>query len=292
MGKLAASFRDGSTAGDDEGLEVALASFCTEGQAAWPDVPLDPEALAVFVGERLPDEEPVPFLLGLRAGDLHLACACARGDPRGLRAFETTFVSRLPVYLRSLNPAEHVVADTKQRLFEKLFVAEPGKKPKITQYSGRGALEGWVRVAALRIALEILEAEGSDRARLRDAEHDVAHGIVPQLNPELELMAESLRAPFVEAFRAAMASLSPRDRSILRFTYVDQLPDARIADIYGVHRTTALRWREAAEADILARTRAALMEGLGLSATDCDGLMALVRSRLETTLRSLLKTPA
>jgi RNA polymerase sigma-70 factor, ECF subfamily len=296
MGRLAESFsrawaRGPGEPGADEALETALADFCAVGRAAWPDVTLDAEALAAFVGARRPDsDEPLAFLRGLRAGDLYLACACARGDARGLRAFDDAFVSKLPLYLRSLRPAEHLVADTKQRLLEKLFVAEAGKTPKIAQYSGRGALEGWVRVAALRIALNTLETEDSDRTRQRDAEHEVAHRMVPQLNPELELMAESLRAPFVAAFRAAMESLSPRDRSLLRFTYVEQLSDARIADIYSVHRTTALRWREAAEADVLSRTHAALMDRLGLTATDCEALIAMVRSRLQATLRSLLNT--
>jgi RNA polymerase sigma-70 factor, ECF subfamily len=293
MGRLAESFarvRTGTSATDDE-LEAALVDFCAAGRAAWPEVGLEAEALAAFVAERIPAGDGLlPSLRALRAGDLYLACACARGDRRGLLAFDDAFVSKLPLYLRSLKPTEHLVADTRQRLLERLFVAEAGKSPKIAQYSGRGALEGWVRVAALRIALSTLEAEDSERTRLRDAEHEVAQRMMPQLNPELELMAESLRGPFVEAFRAAMASLSPRDRSILRFAYVEQLPDGRIADIYDVHRTTALRWREAAEADVLARTHAALMDRLGVSASECEGLIAMVRSRLQATLRSLFKT--
>jgi RNA polymerase sigma-70 factor (ECF subfamily) len=296
MATLASSFLRGHEgtppgAGADA-LETALAEFCAAGNTAWPDVPLDATVLAAYAGERVADDQdPLASLRALRAADLYLACACGRGCPEALRAFQQAFVSKLPLYLRSLRPEPELVAETRQQLMERLFVAEAGTRPKIAQYSGRGALEGWVRVAALRIALSMLEAESSER-RVRDSEDALVRGVVPEATPELELMEQSLRAPFAVAFREALGLLPERDRAVLRFTYVEQLQPARIAAIYGVHRTTVLRWREAAEAAVLARTRELLMARLRLTPSDCDGLFQAVRSRLHLTLRSLLRTPS
>jgi RNA polymerase sigma-70 factor (ECF subfamily) len=282
-----------SAEGGAEALEAALSELCAAGRAAWPDVPLDPLVFAAYARLRVPDDaEPVASVRSLRGPDLYLACACAAGSEQALRAFDAAFVSKLPLYLRSLHPTPDLVAETRQRLMERLFVGQGGSEPKIRQYSGRGALEGWVRVAALRLALTALSSERADRAHAGDSEDEVARSMVPQTNPELELMEASLRQPFAEAFREAMATLSERDRSILKFTYIEQLSPSRIGDIYGVHRTTAMRWREAAEAEVLARTRTALMAKLRLTPSECDGVFAAVRSRLHMTLRSLLATPS
>ena len=170
-----------------------------------------------------------------------------------------------------------------------LFVEAPGRPPKIRLYAGRGALDAWVRVVALREALHLREAERGGALPL-DESSEVVSRIAPACDPELAFMKESCRGPFVAAFREALAGLGQRERALLRFTFIDGLSPAQAASIYGVHRTTAMRWIEAAEDQVLARTRALLMERLHLSPIECDEIFALVASRLDVTLGSLLET--
>jgi len=277
--------------GADDPLDAALAEFAARGREAWPDVPLSPARLASYLGERAPaDSAPLGWLAGQRPADLFLACAACEGLREGLEAFEREFISRIDAYLRSLHPTPEIVADTKQELRTKLFVGGGGGgPPRIRQYTGQGALGGWVRVAAIRTALNLLDAAKAGTPTPDEAE-EVARAIVPARDPELELVRETYREAFVVAFREAIAALSRRDRALLRFTFVERLTPARIGAMYGVHRTTAMRWIEAAQAQVLAETRARMMDRFELSPSECDGVLHLVRSRIDMTIGSLLQS--
>ena len=274
----------------DEALEAALLDCSREGRAAWPDVALEPSALASYLGERAPaDVDPVAWLGDVRAADLFLACACVKGVPQAYRAFHTAFLDPIDRHLRGLRPTPELVAETRQELLEKLFVGAPGRPPKIGQYGGQGALGGWVRVSAVRTALNLIEAEKAGLPRLDEAS-EVARSLVPECDPELALIRASCEGDFTAAFREAMACLSRRDRSLLRFTFIERVTPARLGAMYGVHRTTVMRWIDAAQEEVLARTRARMNERLGLSPSECDRVFALVKSRIDLSLGSLLKT--
>jgi len=282
----------GAAAGEDAPLEAALRDFAARGSAAWPDVPLDSGVLAHYLGERAPADDPPAAWLGeARAGDLFLACACAEGLAEALRAFDAAFLRQMDVYLRGLRPTPLIVAEATQELLEKLFVGVAGKPPRIRQYTGQGALGGWVRVAAIRTALDVIEAEKGGDPRCDEADA-IARTVVPQGDPEVALLQASYRDEFQAAFREAMASLPRRERGLLRFAFVESLTPARIAAMYGVHRTTAMRWIDAAREDVLARTRARMIERLRLSPSECDAILALVKSRIDITLGSLFNTSA
>lgn len=282
----------GGEAGADEALEAALVDFARRGAAAWPGVPLDAAALAAYLGARAPaDAAPIAWLGEVRAGDLFLAGACSAGLPEALRAFEAAFLAPMAAHLRALRPTAELVAETRQELLEKLFVGTRGGPPKILQYEGRGALGAWVRVAAVRAALNIIEAEKAGRAHVNEAD-ELARALVPDGDPEIELVRKSYETEFLSAFREAMAGLSRRDRALLRFVFIERLTPARVGAMYGVHRTTVLRWIEAAEEEVLKKTRARMSERLRISPSECERVFTLVKSRMDVSLGSLLKTPA
>jgi RNA polymerase sigma-70 factor (ECF subfamily) len=189
--------------------------------------------------------------------------------------------------LRTLRPTPELVAETQQDLRTKLFVGSAGGPPRILQYTGQGALGGWVRIVAVRTAIDLLDAAKAGTPSHDEAE-EVARAIVPTCDPELELIRETYREAFIVAFREAIASLSRRDRALLRFTFVERLSPARIGAMYDVHRTTAMRWIDAAQAQVLAETRSRMMERLDLSPSECDGVLHLVKSRIDLTIGSLL----
>jgi RNA polymerase sigma-70 factor (ECF subfamily) len=281
-----------------ERLEAALHDIGERGQSAWPDVALDVAVLAAYLGERAPPEaELAPWLDEIRARDIFLACACALGTPRAIRAFDTAFLERLSFHLRSLRPTPELVAETKQELLVSLFVGAPGSAPKIRQYGGRGTLDRWVCVTAVRTALDLLRRQKKhhrydEGGRHELDEHEVADAVATGRDPDLQLLRMSHEDDFVAALREAMSSLAPRERALLRFMFVDGLTPARIGVVYGIHRTTAMRWVDAAQEAVLAGTRSRLMERLRLSPSECDGIVALLRSQVHVTLGSLLMTPS
>ena len=275
--------------GDARALDAALTEAREKGTAAWPTVITSPARFAAYLGERARTDADAVVALGELHADLYVACASAAGDVEAIRALDAALLVRVPIHLRRLRVTPEMAAETRQHLLERLFVASEGKQPRILQYRGHGALDGWVGVAAVRVALDLL-ANDKPRAAFPDDTAAIAQGVAPGGDPELELIKVTYRDEFAAAFREAMATLPARDRALLRFAFVERLTPARIGVVYGVHRTTVMRWLEAAQAAVLEQTRRRLVERLHLSTAECDGIFALVQSRLDVTLGSLLGT--
>ena len=279
--------------GDAQALAAVLTEAREKGADAWPMVTMSPEVFAAYLGERARADMDAPDAVReIHAADLYLACACGRGDELAIRAFDAVLLARVPSPLGRLRVTQEVAAETRQRLLERLFVAREGRAPKILGYGGHGALDGFVGVAATRIALDLLAAERPAEAFTEQDGNMAAieNRAMPAGDPELELIKVTYRDEFAAAFRAALVGLTPRDRALLRFAFVERLTPARLGTMYGVHRTTVMRWLDAAQATVFEQTRSRLVARLHLSPPELDDMFALVQSRLDVTLGSLLKT--
>jgi RNA polymerase sigma-70 factor (ECF subfamily) len=130
--------------------------------------------------------------------------------------------------------------EVRQELRDKLFTSPDGE-PKIAEYTGRGALGGWVRVSALRIALN-LRRSAKRAAAVNERAASMEEALMSGSSPELAYLKERYRAVFTEALEAAVASLSDRDRALLRLYHVDGLSLEAMAALYRVHLSTVSRW--------------------------------------------------
>ncbi len=268
-------------------LEAALRDAFERARASWPRVSLPAERFGAWLGARAPADLPADEALQqLRADPLYLACACAQGMREALASFDEAFLSRVPAWVAQFALGRDGVEESKQILREKLFVGARGAA-KIAQYNGRGALESWLRVAAVRTALNVLAARKPPTGA-SDEVQGVAEGVL-QYDLELDYIKARYRGDFATAFREALAALPKRDRALLRFHYLERLTPARIGTIYHVHRTTAARWIAEAQRGLLEATRNRLMARLGISRAECDSLVRAVRSRLQVTLESFFR---
>jgi RNA polymerase sigma-70 factor (ECF subfamily) len=274
-------------AASERALTAVLEAAVAQGQKAWPTVRLQPDVFARCLAERAPASLPAAeAVASLQAAPLWLACGCALRLPEALSAFDEGPLRQVPGWLARLRPAPEVVEETLQSLREKLFLGTAAGPAKITQYSGKGPLEGWLRVAAVRTALNLLEARAPQRERQQE-EGGLASAVG---QPELDYIKDRYREEFAASLREAFAGLGPRERALLRFAFVDQLPPGRIGAIYAVHRTTAHRWLEEAQARLLQGTRERLVARLQVTPEECDSLLGLLQSRLDVTVGSLFRT--
>nr|MDQ3368351.1 transcriptional regulator [Myxococcota bacterium] len=152
----------------------------------------------------------------------------------------------------------------------------------ISGYSGRGDLRSYVRAVAVRIALKRLERE---EAASPDDDTDVL-AFQPDAadSPELRLLKDRCRSDLRGAFATALASLEPRQRTLLRQHYVDGLTIDALGRLHRVHRSTCARWIETARADVLTAIRRHLRQALDLGESDLESALALVRSQLDLSL--------
>jgi RNA polymerase sigma-70 factor (ECF subfamily) len=264
---------------DDSELEEVR----VRGARRWPGVEVAATDLAAHLRVVVPGDAPVA---ALHAEDLYLACACAAGDARALKAFERELLCQVPEYLRHIDRDPVFVDEVRQRLRERLFVAAPGARPRIVEYTGRGALGAWLRVVAIRVALNLkrrakptVPAEGEHAPVLRS----------PAPDPEVDYLKTRYAEDFRAAFQATLGALSADERNLLKLHYLDGLNIDEIGVAYHVHRATVARWLAHARERILAETRTRLAERLAAAEDDVDSVLDLVRSQLDVSLHKMLK---
>jgi len=210
--------------------------------------------------------------------DLYLAWACEHGDTAALAIFERDVVPPLERALATFADRREVV----QQLRERMLVATPRG---IAAYDGRAPLAVWLRVCATRIGLRE-QARAKRTEPLDDRRLDELAPGVP--DPELAYLKRVYGASFREAFDAAVASLEPRERNLLRLAVIDGLGIDQLAAIFHVHRATAARRLKLARETLVLATRDRMRVSLALSESELESVMRMIRSLTDFTLHGVL----
>ncbi len=254
-----------------------LARVHAASQRRWPGVVLSEAALADAI---LRCAGPDVRSESLHHDDLYLATACARRDAVACSALAAVVRAAIAGTAGRIAGASDV-DDVAQIVCERLLVSAGGGEPRITQYNGRSRLESWIRVMAARIAI--------DQVRRRGAATDLEDAVVSDLasdggHPELASVVEAHRARFKLAVGVALASLTPRERSILRFTYQQGMTAEAVGVLYGAHRVTVARWLRRIREQLADRIVAELAAG----PIELSSMLRLVGSQLSLSLSRLL----
>lgn len=271
-----------------QGLEQALLDLVRGGREAWPAIALAPEDFVRHLARHRPaDADPVLYLSTVHVRDLFLACACGSGDAAALAEFDRTLLAQVPGFLGRLAASPAFVDDVKQTLREKLLVATPDASPRILEYSGTGTLYGWLRVAAMRVALNLRRSR-DDRGGAPFEEEDVAAAVPVEKDAELSYLRERYKKEFQEAMRAAFLGLPKEQRHVLRLHFAGGQTGDQIAALLKVNRSTVVRWLASARTAMFHETRRHLRDRLRLTPAELDSLTAMVRSQLDMNLSALL----
>jgi RNA polymerase sigma-70 factor (ECF subfamily) len=277
--KLHARLDDGASV-TVAALEAELSRLYESGRAAWPGVTLAPERFCEFLAAHVTSSSTLP---SLHAADLYLACACVEGDAAALRAFEV-LLAEVGRKLRRLARDPEVLADAQQRV-RQVLVRDGERPPVLADYSGRGALGGWLRIVLGRELVRLGRREGR-QPRLDTGE--AALIVDGDDDPETAYLKRHYQRQFKEAFAAGMRQLADEDRRSLRYAIVERLSIDEIAKLEGVHRATAARDVARARARLTEETRRALQERLAVEAGQLDSILRLVGSEIDVSVRRLL----
>jgi RNA polymerase sigma-70 factor (ECF subfamily) len=260
-------------------LASRLEALLQAARVAWPGVDLDADAFVAYLAERWPPQSLLDeWLASVHASDLYLACACAQGSTSAIAAFDRVHVGAVRDFLARSKPDDAFVEDVRQTLREKLFVGPAGK---IREYSGRGALGGWVRALAVHTAIDLRRRRGERLPDLRDQQ-------AAAIDPELGYLAERYRGEVEGAFRQALAALDSEQRTLMRMHFVDGITLDELARLKKVHRATIARHLATARRAILEETRQRLRERFSLSTDELNSLVGMVRSQLNISIARLL----
>lgn len=268
-----------------EWLEERLQTLLASATAAWPEIVLPPPEFLSFLAQKLPADDSGVQLDPIQIEELYLVCGCLRGDGRALAAFEQAYLSQLDRALASMQLGERL-QDVKQRVRQLLLVARPGASPKLASYSGRGKLGAWLRVVAVREAIDLLDRE---RGEAGCSPESAAALPVADDDPELGYMKRTYRAAFKEALEQALRSLPARAQNLLRQQIIDGLTVTELGALYQVHHATAARWLIDARNELAKRTRRELKTRLRLTTSECESILRLAASHLDVSISRLLR---
>lgn len=255
----------------------ALRTFATRAEAEWGFAP-DAALLGAWVGQCATGP-----LDRLDPG-VALACGLFHQHPLALGCFERRVAPKVRAALRKLGATEAEADEHLQATRTKLLVDDGGARLK--SYRGLGSFDAFATTAAVR-------AWYSAHQKAKPAAEDDALAKLPAaVDLERALARTGQQAHFAEAFRQALAELSPRERALLRLNLVDGASVDELAPMYAVSRATVARWLSAARTALQGRTVRALAQRTKLGGTELDGLMASLESGFDLSLRRFVAEAA
>ncbi len=278
-------------AGASGDLEARLAALVARGRAAHPTLAI---ADGTFVrhlaraAARLGEAVSVSAVEALAVEDLYLAHACATGVAGALEQFEERCGKRIRMTVAASTKSDDVRAEAEQRVRSLLLVGGPDAPAKIASYGGQGPLDRWAAVVVQRLVITIVRGEATEQSARDRAALETA---VVAEQPESAYAKQRYRSEFDRALRDALATLTERDRALLRLHLISGVEVERIGAIYGVSRSTATRWLADAREAVSAEVQRLLRERLSLSGGDVASLARLVASDVDVSMSRLLRTP-
>ena len=174
----------------------------------------------------------------LRVDDLVLARSCAAGNERAWEAFMARFREKLYEVARQITREDSSGRELADSVYTDLFgmkTREGERISKLSSYSGRGSLEGWLRTV---LAQEYVNSYRKQRKLVSLDEESEEGAQFAAIIPESPILTDSrLESAVAETLR----TLSPEDRFVLASYFLDQCTLAQIAKALSVHESTISR---------------------------------------------------
>jgi RNA polymerase sigma-70 factor (ECF subfamily) len=266
------------------GLAATLDRLARIGHAAHPTLTVDLADWARHVARHLPPGEIASYLGDIHAGDLHFALACIRGNETALAQLGARLRAVAGQALANVERGPVQVDDLLQDVLTKLLVSETGSG-KLVTYSGRGALDGWLRVTLARAALNAVRDRRRDAHRAGVVEAPAA---VAGDDPQLGALRARCGPAVEQAIEDSIAALPDAERTLLRLHIVDGLSIDDLAVLYRVHRATVARRIARVRSHLFDVVRERTAVALGLGEEELTSLMGAMMSAVHLTLRGLL----
>jgi RNA polymerase sigma-70 factor (ECF subfamily) len=261
--------------------DEALAPWSSAGRVRWPDVTIEPATLRTHL-ERLniPIAAPHPH-----AADLYLACGCAVGHAEAIAAFDRELAPIVRAAARGIDGSPDFADEVAQLTRERVLVAASEAPPRIADYAGQGPLRAWVRIAAMRIALNLLR----DRKRSFLVDDQAFFDVITEGDAtERRRAGARYQEACGEALRAAFAALTARERNLLRMHHLHGLTVDELAPTLRVHRATVARWIARAREQLLAETRVGLQARLAIGEATVDSILRELAGSIDVSVSRLL----
>jgi RNA polymerase sigma-70 factor (ECF subfamily) len=182
--------------------------------------------------------KPEEFCAALRIEDLVLARACAAGNDRAWEVFMLRFREKLYDIARQITRDDSSGRELADSVYADLYgtrLRDGERVSKLTSYSGRGSLDGWLRTV---LAQEFVNTYRKQRrlVSLDEESEEGAQFATPE--PESVPPADPTLA---RATDEALRGLSAEERFVMSSYFLEERTLAEIARTLSVHESTISR---------------------------------------------------
>lgn len=206
------------------------------------DLGVERDAFCSQIQETLashPVEDRVAALDRLVLRDVHLVMGCLAGRDRAIRLFMDRFGRYLGRLTRRHAPSETIAEDVEAQLIATLFTARRVDDPtsaRLYSYQGSGTLQGWLRVTARRLVIDILRRQ---KPESREGEFDRLAS--PERSIESSLIDLEAAARLRPILLGCIAKLTPAEQDLMRQYYRDGRVLREIGDDLGIDTSSVFR---------------------------------------------------
>lgn len=242
------------------------------------------------------------FIDELRADDLCLVLACERGDEAAWDELVKTQDSTVKAAARKISPKAEDADDLASSIWAELYGlkhdADGKLKSKLSYYSGRGSLGGWLRAVVSQLAIDqyrkqsklVQVEEAREFENLANESSEKAENLTVVShtdNPEDIFGGKQMARDVSKALQAAIAELGAEDRLILKLYYFDDLKLKEIGQMFGFHEATASRKVVRIQTEIRKSVERILQNQHGWSENEVKRFLSETASKLGISLEKL-----
>jgi RNA polymerase sigma-70 factor (ECF subfamily) len=243
------------------------------------------------------------FIDGLHADDLCLIVACERSDEQAWSDLVSQFGATVRSAARSASSNEDAAEDLAQSIWAELHglrIRDDGRPSgKISYYSGRGSLGGWLRAVVGQLAIDqhrkssrLVQTEvDADFDRLARETHDGEESFSSASaasDPESALAERRAAADVETALGRAIGDLAPEDRLLVKLYYFDGLRLREAGAVLGVHEATASRRLARVHVEVRERVQELLMNEHGWTQSETKRALSEAALNLDSDLELML----
>ena len=242
------------------------------------------------------------FVEELRADDLCLIIACEKNDETAWNDLVKTQDSTVKSAARKISANAEDAEDLASSIWAELYGLRHDKngklRTKLSYYSGRGSLAGWLRAIVSQLAIDEFRKQSrfvqieenrefENLANESSEKSDNTSVVSHSDNPE-QIFSEKQTAKDVsEALKKAIGELEAEDRLILKLYYFDDLNLKEIGAALGFHEATASRKLVRVQTEIRKSVEKILKNRHGWSETEVRRYLAETAEKLGINLEKM-----
>lgn len=243
------------------------------------------------------------FVDELRADDLCLILACEKGDEAAWNELVATQDKTVKAAAWKYSSKAEDADDLASSIWAELYGLKHDKdgklKSKLSYYSGRGSLGGWLRAVVSQLAIDeyrkqarfvqVEEAREFENLANKSSEKEENSAVIAHHENAEDIFAEKEIARDVsKALSAAIAALDAEDRLLLKLYYFDDVKLKDIGQMFGYHEATASRKVVRVQAEIRKSVEKLLQTEHGWSESEVKRYLSEAASKLGISLEKLV----